>query len=820
MSINKNLVGGFTVKNEMHRNIKIIKPVFKNTITLYETEIFPVNLYIKFYRLVKSITGKYPDIYEKYSKSSMITYLTKKYYTSINSTYLQSPKDQILVNPLSNHHSLIYYDSIQKYGLYSKDKKILIISKNTYIAETLIYIKKYIYYDSDIKIKVILIKEVHDSLEYVKEKTDMLRRLNIQYIISDNKLRGDILDTGEKFDTIFINANIYFEDRYLRAGGCFQLHLNHMIFALEHLNNGGCLSIQIPNITKRSIYNFFAFIGNYFNKYRITLNKTTPLNIEGWLLLLYENYSSDSIYYEDMEKLKKISEEMYKYDPTGGYNFYLSDKKEQKLFIPPHIPKNKPEKFLDKIVSVDSDNIGDSYTNYKNYMIGIINKKINIVNDLLSIYTKIDNNQFMDKMKHLNMLKAVKLAREMNLEIVPWIDENGLKNNFYNLALRSIYNNINPYFEKFNYCAENISIIKSANISYTNKNHINNLYIISENAYKYIESADKNVFRHIRLLFNNYQKRLQKFLFSKHNININNSKVSRAWLKIYELYYETKYFDNMPETVNAFHLCEAPGNFVNSTEYFVNRMNKTYKWNAQSLKTGLSDQYGFMKNTQNRWDFGRDNLGDATSYDNLEYYYKKYKGIDSFVGDCGIEWSENTELRDKLSIFQIIYALLLPKVGGNFIIKTYTTNYSIKLLSYLALICSRYDKMFIYRSSRNIWTSEVYIVGINNKGLRQDEIDLILSLAKEYSTGNFIYPIKYIPTEFGYEYEYHIKNMIDIYSDIKKIWTYMARRKDIFDRLKGDINVAINKKNKLWLQRYIPHISDSVIGYDKFVNNL
>lgn len=54
-----------------------------------------------------------------------------------------------------------------------------------------------------------------------------------------------------------------------------------------------------------------------------------------------------------------------------------------------------------------------------------------------------------------------------------------------------------------------------------------------------------HLYKTFEKMINYNQKNLQKFLLTKYDINMNNRHVSRAWIKIYELYHETKFFDNL-----------------------------------------------------------------------------------------------------------------------------------------------------------------------------------------------------------------------------------------------------------------------------------
>ena len=180
-----------------------------------------------------------------------------------------------------------------------------------------------------------------------------------------------------------------------------------------------------------------------------------------------------------------------------------------------------------------------------------------------------------------------------------------------------------------------------------------------------------------------------------------------------------------------------------------NKYDSKYNFHAQSLvDSNIWDEFGFIEKTKNKWDFEIDKTGDISSYQNLEYYYKKYNGVDSLIGDCKVPFPPFSENKRNLSAVQLIYGLLFPRVGGNFIIKTHSINYDIQFLSLLYTCCAKFDKVYIVKASRNIWSSEMYVVGINKKKLDNDEISNLFSIEKSMLTENIKYPVNHIIDSF------------------------------------------------------------------------
>ena len=147
---------------------------------------------------------------------------------------------------------------------------------------------------------------------------------------------------------------------------------------------------------------------------------------------------------------------------------------------------------------------------------------------------------------------------------------------------------------------------------------------------------------------------------------------------MYEMLSDIKLLEKCTKDnkINIFHTCEAPGNFISAISHYIktHMPNIEHIWKAQSLKEGLHDQYGFMEKTNELWDYGLDNSGDIVN--NFSYYYDKYINCDMYISDCGQHW---TNEKTKLGLIQLIYALLLPRVGGGFIIKIQNCAYLNKI---------------------------------------------------------------------------------------------------------------------------------------------
>jgi len=720
----------------------------------------------------------------------------------------------LLKYPFTISVSVLFYEAFKFFNLLQKDTKTLIFAKNIAAMETFVYYQRYVNFSFKIKNLTVALSEYNPKMDnYTTHnfmRTNRIKPIPFTSQLNNSNLKKLENQISNEYNFIFIDIIMRIRELTTIRPYSFQNTLSIITLALKKLSKGGDLMIYVPDITNKLVLNFYIYLGTYFETGFI-YDSEKLTSFKNFSVLIYKNYKGIG---KEIDKFYEINEQNYKCDSEGGKNYQITDQEEAKL-IGNQQPKNPPKCYLNSIV--DLTNMNAVYKNYKKIMKRRYEKKLLLLKNINYLYL---NSSKVNEQLQRNIVYSISYYKKIGLNVADWIDEKGLKNYFFEKTLREALNIYNPYSEKMRYGCSELSIGNYKKLDYHNKDHMNNLYIISENAYEYIEKTDRRKYKNIELVFNYFQKKLQKFTYEKYNVNINKRYVNRAWIKMYELYHKTKYFKNLKSnTVRALHICEAPGNFINSSIYYINNNTdiKNYDWYAQSLKGGdIWDEYGFIKKTMNRWDFGKDGTGDITSHNNLLHYFKKYKGIDSLVGDCGLPWSPESEKTNDLSVYQMLYALLLPKVGGNFVIKTYSVNFNLQFVSLLFTACAKYEQLYIFRSSRNIWSSEMYIVGINKKELTKKEEDNLLNISYKMSQGEIVYPVDRIPAEFGLEYEYHTQTLIGKFTEIKKFFVYLARNYKFFLSIKENLFSSLDRKNKIWLDKYMKHLPNVASEYKKF----
>jgi 23S rRNA U2552 (ribose-2'-O)-methylase RlmE/FtsJ len=232
--------------------------------------------------------------------------------------------------------------------------------------------------------------------------------------------------------------------------------------------------------------------------------------------------------------------------------------------------------------------------------------------------------------------------------------------------------------------------------------------------------------------------------------------VTRAFIKMFEILNE---FNLVDDSIKSFHTCEAPGHFINATNYYMKLQNKDAKldWHANSLnpynetnrkkyKHIFADQYGFIKKYRNKWLWGKDDTGDITNIENVKYYEKYFEySVDLFTSDCGLEAETKEHFKEqeaRLSILnysQVLISLVTLKKGGNAVYKLFAPLSEGTTISIVFLVMKFFEQVyFVKQLSGSPGSSEVYLVAKNKLDHLDDELkkylfDCLINYNYEYS---------------------------------------------------------------------------------------
>lgn len=804
MSINSDELSFVFEKKEYEWDIK-----YELTPIPVEKQIYPLVMddilqkSIKYYSSIMGdnfATTKCSDIREFY-RGSNTKGIISKFFTNFSPEQVNSVEYKKYINSIPAHNNLLSYKFegtlsyyiyalFKKFNLYNTGDKISIIAKNnTYILDGILYYLKYSIFEYD-KDNVLFFLYPYKSLKN-QETYDYINNNNINYVEINEPLSNDQINIHsnnmKKIDIGVVDLMIYIHNSIRRYDYMFQTYFSGIILTLKKLNKNGVLIVNTMAISNKMVFDFMVYLANHFNEsfiYEFPDKDIRNTNLKFITsIIIFKGYNKPV----DLDKLLYVNKLNYEYDPTGGFNYGSS------------------EKYLNSIVKISDDN--EMYSKYKKYlkdrMFDMLSYVVNEYNNYLDKDFASDRCEFMQ-------MKAIFLAKKYGLPLADWMDK--IPNEYFEYIITKYIDNINftKQFE-IKYKLPNFAIGVHSKINAPYQDKLKKNYELSELAYQYTEKIDLKKYKSIELFVNNKYKKLNNELYDKYNVNINNKVPSRAWLKMYELLFDVDFlgnFDNM-NTLKGFHICEAPGNFINSIAYYIKNNTKIglYDWKAQSLSSNLADfydSYGFIKKTQDRWDLGPKKSGDITDYENFLYYYKMYGGkMDILVADCGEKWSAEVSLSNDISIFQMLYAILFPKTGGNFIIKSYSTNYNLLYLSLLFVSCHVFDKVLVFKSNLNFWSPEIYIIGIGKKQLSKGDTDKLFQVVHNVTKNIYTYPVDTIPDDFCMMYQEIMNKYILEYTDIKKFFVFLSKNDDLFNMSKDKLSDVIDRKNREWINKYM-----------------
>ena len=201
--------------------------------------------------------------------------------------------------------------------------------------------------------------------------------------------------------------------------------------------------------------------------------------------------------------------------------------------------------------------------------------------------------------------------------------------------------------------------------------------------------------------------------------------LSRSYYKLIELCTKFNIMDHLKGDIHTFHLAEGPGGFMEALLQLRNNNQDMYY--GMTLIDGKNSP-GWRQNnilTRNKniiLEYGVDGTGNILHPCNYAYCNKTYQGtMDLVTADGGFDFSNDYNAQElnscKLVFAEVIYALLLQKQGGTFILKLFdcflqATSEMMYLLSML------YEEVHVTKpSTSRCANSERYVVCLNFKNL-------------------------------------------------------------------------------------------------------
>lgn len=756
-----------------------------------DNEIFPIDLCEKYVKFTKNIDS-----------TSIIYIIRPLVYVATKRTYDKVSRDKphfdidsvtnekikkILDKPFVSYkfatgESIKMYGVMYNYMLCDELSKVLVISRNIYMLDGVNYYLKY-------KLIANVKKNVHfhfcnvgNSDESVKVTSKYLEKSQIPYTSStepfDNSEVKRIIKSVDDtynlitYDVFFgMSENVYEQyPDYPKTHNLYSL-IPGLIIALSKLKVGGHLLLYYPLFSKKYMLDILAYVSQYFKHLKFIQPHSARTMIHVCLFLNYNGNANVDILYD-------INDKNFKQNP------------EWKRTIEGPV--------LDTVFDSTIDS-GKLIEKYRKFCVKSITNSTNIYLDAEQLLSHIEDDEYVVSVFYKNLYDTIIYLQEIGLEIPGWINMSKMYENIVMARWKRL--EIDEVYKLRISGSETINPSKEIQMTYD----FNNSRLMSELVYQYLDTYNLDKYKSIELAVNNMQKNLNRKLFETYKISIAGKYVSRAWLKLYGLLHKTRLLRNHMDndTLKVLHICEAPGNFVNAINYYIktNTHIKKYDWTAQSLKgSEIGDEYGFIAKTKDQWDFGKTKTGNITEVENIKYYAQKYSDSDGVIGDCGDSWVSSTQ-HVNFGYCQLLYALLVPKKNGFFVLKTYMTNFDEKFMACLYIALSKYKRIMIYKSNINFWSPEVYLVGIGFSGITDTERSQIIECVE-----NGTYLVPEVPVSFCKKYNSIIyRNLVD-YIEMKKFIVFLAENKKAYDEYYQQFMKIINKKTINYIESYMTHL--------------
>jgi 23S rRNA U2552 (ribose-2'-O)-methylase RlmE/FtsJ len=228
--------------------------------------------------------------------------------------------------------------------------------------------------------------------------------------------------------------------------------------------------------------------------------------------------------------------------------------------------------------------------------------------------------------------------------------------------------------------------------------------------------------------------------------------LSRSFFKLVEM-VNTHYLLSEFEKTNikTFSLAEGPGGFIEALIWL--RSNNEDRYYGMTLLSKDSNIPGWKKsnNILNNKQFiqikGATNDGNILSVKNLEYCYAKHKNSFHLItADGGFDFSINFNnqeiMSSKLILTEVLYAILLQKYRGCFILKIFDS-FTLLISEIIYILSCFYNKVYISKPNTSRYAnSEKYIICKYFKLKDSSEyVNIFTHLLKHINKKPYIYSI-------------------------------------------------------------------------------
>ena len=293
-------------------------------------------------------------------------------------------------------------------------------------------------------------------------------------------------------------------------------------------------------------------------------------------------------------------------------------------------------------------------------------------------------------------------------------------------------------------------------------------------------------------------------------------KINNSFLKLWEILSTFNLISHKAVTFKVLHLCEAPGQMIVCTKYWVEQnceklsaSLENYDWMANSLNpynyetrqkyaaqfgNVFSDNYGLIKDNYDKWLWGADNTGDITNVTNIKSIMntvkKQWMGgngskLDLIISDGSISINMKSHMNSlyiqKLDLAQLITVIACSSIDGNCCVKHYipykdisdigsssdsihnTVESSSFFIGYLYMYYIAFDSVSLYKpNTSNPNNGEFYVIGKGFKGISEEELKNLMTILSTFTLNSCIIEKEHIPETFIRQINNFLESMSNI----------------------------------------------------------
>lgn len=253
------------------------------------------------------------------------------------------------------------------------------------------------------------------------------------------------------------------------------------------------------------------------------------------------------------------------------------------------------------------------------------------------------------------------------------------------------------------------------------------LYHVNLSLKEYLSKIKKEIDKHpdkweqYKKITNKYEFINTPCILEKQKINhcvCNYKPISRSYFKMIEILHAFSF--DFPDKLESFHLAEGPGGFIEALQKY--RQNENDRYIGMTLMQDHKDvprwnkiQSFMKKHPCIQLEYGPKKDGNLYYRHNLDYIRETHRNKYHFItADGGFDYSVDFNKQEEASInlifSEVLYALIMQKPGGSFVLKVFDIFHK-TTLEMLFLLCYFYGQVYIYKphTSREA-NSERYIV--------------------------------------------------------------------------------------------------------------